>query len=378
MKRMWHRRQTTGIAIALFSGFAAFARAQSITEFPVPTAGSGVTYIAPGPDGNLWFTESSVGKIGRITTAGAVTEFPLPSATSRPQAIAAGPDGAMWITEGAVNKIARITTAGVVTEFTVPSTPQFITGGPDQAVWFTEVGNHLGRISTSAPNTIVEYPTVLSSTNLGGVTTGPDGNIWFTELDHDKSARVARIDLTKLNGCGTNPSLCVTEWVVPDEDGRVLLRRITSGPDGALWFTPGAFPQTGKVDHITTSGVITHFALPTAAAFDITQGPDGALWYTAGTVVGRITTSGTVTSEITVSSPLGISGGPDGNIWFTEGVNKIGRVNLSGGGGNPTPTPTPTLSVTPTRTPTGTSAGSTRAHVTPIHPPTPRSGIAGR
>src|SRR5215472_9325505 len=200
MKRMWHRRQMTGIAMALFSGFAAFARAQSITEFPVPTAGSGVTYIAPGPDGNLWFTESNISKIGRITTAGAVTEFPLPSATSRPQAIAAGPDGAMWITESVGNKIGRVTTAGVVTEFTVPATPQFITGGPDQGVWFTELGNKIGRISTSAPNTIVEYPTVLSTTNLGGVTTGPDGNIWFTELDHDKSARIARIDLTKLSG----------------------------------------------------------------------------------------------------------------------------------------------------------------------------------
>jgi virginiamycin B lyase len=367
------------LAVSVLAGAAAFANAQSITEFPITTAGSGVLYIAPGSDGNLWFTENSAGKIGRITTAGAVTEFPLPSATSHPQAIAAGPDGAMWITEAASNKIARITTAGVVTEFTVPSgTPQFITGGPDQGVWFTEVGNHLGRISTTAPNTIVEYPTVLSTTNLGGITTGPDGNIWFTELDHDKSARVARIDLTKLSGCPSNPSLCITEWVVPDEDGRVLLRSIKSGPDGALWFAPGAFPQNGKIDHITTSGGITHFPLPTAAAFDITQGPDGAMWYTAGTVVGRITTSGVVPSEIAASSPLGIASGPDGNIWFTEGTNKIGRVNLSGGGGNPTPTPTPTLSVTPTRTPTGTSGGLPRGHVTPIPAKTPKSGVNGR
>lgn len=371
------------LSVLVFVGLSALAGAQSITEFPIPTAGSGPSIIAPGPDGNLWFTEFNTGKIGRITTAGAITEFPLPTATSKPQGIAAGPDGAMWFTEVGSNKIGRITTAGVVTEFTVPSgvaQMEYITGGPDQGVWFTEFGNHIGRISTSAPNTIVEYATVLPTTNLGGVTTGPDGNIWFTELNHDQNARIARIDLTKLSGCNTNPSLCITEWVVPDEDGRVLLRSITSGPDGALWFAPGAFPQTGKVDRITTSGGITHFALPTGAAGYITQGPDGALWYTAGIAIGRLTVSGVVTSQIAVSASFGIATGSDGNIWFAEaGSNKIGRVNLSGGGGgNPTPTPTPTLSVTPTRTPTGTSSGLARGHVTPMYLATPKSNINGR
>ena len=50
--------------------------AQIITEFPITTAGSDPGGITAGPDGNLWFTEFGVGKIGRITTAGTVTEFP--------------------------------------------------------------------------------------------------------------------------------------------------------------------------------------------------------------------------------------------------------------------------------------------------------------
>jgi streptogramin lyase len=88
MKLSWYRSQTAWLAIALMAGPAAFLCAQSVTEFPIPTAGSGLSYIAPGPDGNLWFIEGNVGKIGRITTAGAVTEFPLASATSKPQSIA--------------------------------------------------------------------------------------------------------------------------------------------------------------------------------------------------------------------------------------------------------------------------------------------------
>jgi hypothetical protein len=49
-----------------------------------------------------------------------------------------------------------------------------------------------------------------------------------------------------------------------------------------------------------------------------------------------------------------------------------------GTGVAPTPTRTATLSVTPTRTPTGTSGSSPRGHVTPIHPPTPKSNVNGR
>ena len=54
-----------------------------LTEYPVPTSGSGPTGIAAAPDGALWFAEESSGKIGRITGAGVITEFSTP--TSGPQ-----------------------------------------------------------------------------------------------------------------------------------------------------------------------------------------------------------------------------------------------------------------------------------------------------
>ena len=34
--------------------------------------------IVVGPDGNLWFTESGVDRIGEITPAGKITEFQTP------------------------------------------------------------------------------------------------------------------------------------------------------------------------------------------------------------------------------------------------------------------------------------------------------------
>jgi virginiamycin B lyase len=64
--------------------------------------------ITEGPDGNLWFTEWSGNKIGRITPSGTVTEFTIPTAASSPNGIVAGPDGNIWFTETDGGKVASI------------------------------------------------------------------------------------------------------------------------------------------------------------------------------------------------------------------------------------------------------------------------------
>ncbi|MCI4369020.1 MAG: hypothetical protein L3K09_05610, partial [Thermoplasmata archaeon] len=101
--------------------FASVASGQTFTEFAIPTVGSEPYYIASGPDGNLWFTEWSTNKIGRITPASVFTEFTIPTAGSQPIGIAAGPDGNLWFVENFGQKIGRITPAGVFTEFTIPT-----------------------------------------------------------------------------------------------------------------------------------------------------------------------------------------------------------------------------------------------------------------
>jgi len=304
-------------------GAADPSRAQQVTEFPVPTAVSNPFGVAAGPDGNVWFTESNSGKVGRITPAGVITEFQVPGILAGLLAIVSGPDGALWFTGG----LFRITTAGVATKYGTFG-GQFLTTGPDGNLWLTGTPNKIARVSPSDPNTVAVFTGVLPATTFGGVTAGPDGNVWFTETDHaSKTARVARIDLTKLDGCAANPSLCITEWTIPGENSDTQLTGITLGPDGAVWFT-----STGKVNRITPGGVLTQFSAASASTQGgITLGADGALWYAGtGGKIGRITTSGALT-EIFVSagftSPRQIAAGPDGNIWFTEiNANKIGRV----------------------------------------------------
>src|SRR6202158_4295978 len=104
----------------IMTGAVVVPQTPVFTEYPLPV-NSQPLGITSGPDGNLWFTESSSNKIGRITTAGVYNEFAVPSVNSDPFFITAGPDGNLWFTEYLSNKIGRITTAGVITEFTIPT-----------------------------------------------------------------------------------------------------------------------------------------------------------------------------------------------------------------------------------------------------------------
>ncbi len=49
------------------AGDAAESGPPSITVFPVPTMSSHPNGITAGPDGNLWFTDSSGNTVGRVS-----------------------------------------------------------------------------------------------------------------------------------------------------------------------------------------------------------------------------------------------------------------------------------------------------------------------
>ena len=90
----------------------------SLALAAVQTVSASAMTITAGPDGNLWFTESSGNKIGRITTTGTITEFAIPTAKSLPVSITSSPDGNLWFTEEYGYNIGKITTTGAITEFT--------------------------------------------------------------------------------------------------------------------------------------------------------------------------------------------------------------------------------------------------------------------
>jgi streptogramin lyase len=290
-----------------------------ITEYSLPS-GSGPTGVTAGPDGNLWFTDFSTNKVGKITTSGTITEYSLPE-KSEPYSITPGPakENAVWFTDANTNKIGKITTSGTITEYSLPSEsrPKGITAGPDGNLWFAERATHkIGKITTSG--TVTEYSLPEKSEPIG-ITAGPakENALWFTERGTNK--------VGKITTSGT-----ITEYALPENS---KLEVITTGPEkeNALWFTERG---TDKIGKITTSGTITEYALPAGSGpFGIAAGPEkeATLWFTDynSNKVGKITTSGTITEYALPekSDPYGIATGPDNNLWFVgNGTSKVGML----------------------------------------------------
>jgi len=107
-----------------FSGgrIARISTAGQLVEYPIPTNRAGPFDITTGPDGNLWFTEFSANKIGRVSPAGEFKEFPLPNEKSGPYGITVGPDGNLWFALQKTDRIARMTIDGDIKEFPIPYT----------------------------------------------------------------------------------------------------------------------------------------------------------------------------------------------------------------------------------------------------------------
>ena len=248
----------------------------ALTEYTLPSPGSAPFWVATGPDGNVWFTERTSNRIGLITPSGAITEYSVPTASSQPAEITTGPDGALWFTEQSGNRIGRITTGGQITEFPLPhasSGPFGITEGPDAAMWFTErSGNRIGRITTGGQ--ITEFPIPLSGRLPSDTATGSDGNLWFTEPGGNAIGRMSTAGtldefvvpaaLPNLMGiapaptatCGSPRSVGTTSAGSPSMGRswsprcptRTLSRAITSGADGAMWFTEQSGNRIGRID----------------------------------------------------------------------------------------------------------------------------------
>jgi uncharacterized repeat protein (TIGR01451 family) len=228
--------------------------------FDIPQSASSADpwRLAAGPDGNVWFTEQTGNKIGRLTPQGTVTEFAVPTENAGPGELTGGPDGNVWFTEVMADKIGRITPAGQITEFAIPKSSTSLPGGtaalteivtgPDGSLWFTEQSRGIGRITPDGK--ITEFTTPTQSPQPYGIAAGPDGNLWFTEF---KANQIGRI----------TPAGTVTEFAVPTADSQPV--GVVAGPDGNLWFGESGQPRLGRLNLAYTNLAIKIEADPSVA-----------------------------------------------------------------------------------------------------------------
>jgi streptogramin lyase len=312
-----------------------------IAEFPVPSQQAQPGSITTGPDGNIWFTEANLDRIGRMSPDGRnAVEFPFPSG-SVPAVIINGPGNYLWVMENAnaggtrQPGIARVTTSGVITEHLLPRGANLvgIAPGPDGNIWFTRFDNN--TIDRMSPDGAVtgQYPIPTPDSGPAAIVPGPDGNLWFDEQRGHQIARISPIGQISEFRYAAPP--------VPNTDNN---HSPTSGPDGNVWFTDF---WNSRIGYVTPAGQVTEFPTPTAHSLPlgIVAGRDGYLWFTecvpdsagqscvSDSKIGRSDVHGQITEfalPVPTSGPAGITVDQSGAIWFTETFTaKIGRITLS-------------------------------------------------
>ncbi len=354
---------------------------ETISEYNL-SLNSGAQCITKGPDGNLWFTQSSGNKIGKISTAGIITEYSLPAGSSYPRGITAGPDGNLWFTEYSGNKVGKISTAGTITEYSLSTKNNYLNGitkGPDDNLWATasQISNDstLGKIIRIKPSgNITEYSipiidtfsistATFTTSAPGDITVGPNENLWFSENQStykytygEYSGGIGKSFVGSIGKIGKiTPGGIIEVVYISPNNNSTTISSITTGPDGNIWFIESYLrPEETIITYrdkifsynlckITTDGIVTK--IPWGYSNKIIAGPDGNIWATVGysrrdeygtssykDEILKISLDGKNTQTYPLSSgsyPYGITVGIDGNIWFTElNGNKIGKVKV--------------------------------------------------
>jgi virginiamycin B lyase len=236
------------IWFTLGGGIGSITATGAITEFR-NSVGSQPYFIAQGPDGNMWFTDTRSVAVGRVTPSGQFTEYAVPNAPSTAGLGIRGitsspfPSPSLWFIDYLNRAIGSITTAGVMTEHPVPNLATSdlhatITAGQIGTLWFADGNNSIGTID-ALTGAVTEYPVGVAPS---GLVMGPDGNIWFTS---ETSSQIGRI----------TPSGNVTLYNSP-APGLGIAR----GLNGTLWYCAVGANEIVRVEVPSRTGVLSHIA----------------------------------------------------------------------------------------------------------------------
>jgi streptogramin lyase len=257
------------------------------TQLPVPspdtsssdTTGGAASGITTGPDRNIWVSQDAYNAIVRINpTTHAITEFPIsttpgelliPAAGVGPGSIAAGPDGNIWFTESSVLQIGVINLAtDVITQIPTSGIVQGggITAGPDGNVWFTEIGPSAIAMIDPTTDDITTFPLSYAGASPVALplTLGPDGNLWFAA---PLNSVIGVFDPGNAGGAGTDSGGAATNagrsGTMPVSSGKFgFMLSVDSASSGAdanstITLALAAGPGGDTLTVSTAQGIIT-------------------------------------------------------------------------------------------------------------------------
>lgn len=207
--------------------------------------------------------------------------------------------------------------------------------------------------------------TTPTDASLRFIAVGVDGNLYITDSGQGDPGPPVANRVWRFNMTTSQFELVATAGATPGFTAGSFPGDITSGPDGNLWFLFGSQTNPSGIARLTLSGAVTEFTDgidPDALLQHVTTGCDGALWFTEAledNSVGRVlrsTTSGQVTSftqGLPVDASLaGITSGPDDNLWVVNGADP-GHILRVGAGDCAVSTPSAPVPVAAAPTFTG-------------------------
>jgi streptogramin lyase len=233
--------------------------------------------IAPGLNGDEWFSRPSEFAVSRIAPDGSVTTFPLPD-RSYPGDLVVDRFGNVWI----------VITGGETSGKTIKLAPD-----GEMSIWPSGGGSNTG------------------------VTIGPDGNLWWAGFTGGVSD-ISTSDPTQ------SPKVYPLTFEAGDEsdDGIASL-------GGRVWATVGAYGY--RIDAFALDGSIQRYKLKTLNPGAIVAGPDAAVWFTGYVrktgkpVIGRLSETGQLSIRELSTGIAGIGASNDA-VYITE--NKVGLLRI--------------------------------------------------
>ncbi|HUY85950.1 MAG TPA: hypothetical protein VMU77_02455, partial [Acidimicrobiales bacterium] len=343
---------------------------QKVLQFPLPSAQGEIGGIALDIHGNLWFTEPAVGKIGRLTPTGNVRSWFLPpysgtdpgiKAWGAPSAITVGPDGAVWFTESTNYFDSATRALGIAASRDTSSALNGSgnTGSSGSASASGTNGGASSISSTAGSNQLGQFPQadgigridpttgMITEIQLPPSLAAPDSIV----ADQNRLWFVTDTAIGSITpGSGQAGSVQVfpvpANWLLAKDS-----QSIVAGSDGSLWFASKDIATPTVVNAVKmdpASGSMTTFPTNVIGSQKITDfaaSASGPVWFSTlgGNSIGLISNNDSVTqfripdqaTSATPPLPIGLSADKqNGNVWLAElGTGQLALLSAPGGSG---------------------------------------------
>ncbi|HEX4623831.1 MAG TPA: hypothetical protein VH231_05215 [Solirubrobacteraceae bacterium] len=344
----------------------------ALTEFNAQTPASGPFGITGGADGNVWFTEKNVAKLGKVTPNGTTSDFAVPGGMAPYDIISGGPD-LLWMTDQSAGALYKITGLNnpkptIVAQSVALANPTGLALGPDGDVWVDQMAGSVQRVKPDGSADGAAIPT--GGTNLQSIAKSTDNALlWVTDLHDGPGGNNGLIKIT------TDAVHTATPVRIGAGKGP---RGVTAASDGRIYFAESSGVAGEKIGRVNADGSNPQESSAlTGGASDpegVAFGPDGNLYVAIFNTaqVGQVAPGlGPITQfKPGISGTMGpreIAMGADKNLWFTnETNNKVGRLTV-----DPPPTPAPPNNGGGSSSSGGGTTANTSGATTPVLPVLP-------